>query len=67
MIALEIQSLLESYTSNDELELTLLNELVFECRRLYPSFESRLVEYKINRIQRSTDDQPSTSSMLIDD
>ncbi|CAF4131930.1 unnamed protein product, partial [Rotaria magnacalcarata] len=43
----------------------------YECQRLNPSFESRLIQYKINIVTESTlrEDEPSSSSssIILDD
>ena len=70
---LEILTLLDSFLSSNESKLTLINELIYECQRLYPAFEPRLVQYKMTIFTDSTgqdDDQPSSSSpssIILDD
>jgi len=69
---LEILNLLDTFISSNEYKLTLINELIYECQRLYPSFESRLIQYKMNIVTDSSlkEDEPSSSSsssMILDD
>jgi hypothetical protein len=69
---LEILNLLDTFLSSNEYKLTLINELIYECQRLYPSFESRLIQYKMNIVTDSSlkEDEPSSSSsssMILDD
>ena len=49
------------------MKTTLINELIYECRRLYPSFEARLVEHKMtlapDASETSREDQPSSSTV----
>ena len=66
----EILTLLDTFISSNEYKVTLINELIYECQRLYPSFESRLIQYKINFVNDSSlrEDEPSSSSFsIIDD
>ncbi|CAF0743272.1 unnamed protein product [Adineta ricciae] len=69
----EILTLLDSFLSSNESKLTLINELIYECQRLYPAFEPRLVQYKMTIVTDSTgqdDEQPSSSSpssIILDD
>jgi len=55
---------LDTFHSSNELKLTLINELIFECQRFYPSFESRLIQYKMNIVTDLSlkEDEPSSSS-----
>jgi hypothetical protein len=62
---LEILPLLETFNSSNESKLTLVNELIYECQRLYPSFEPRLIQYKMNIVKE--DEPSSSSSSLIND
>ncbi|CAF0895597.1 unnamed protein product [Rotaria sordida] len=67
----EILTLLDTFTSSNEYKLTLINELIYECQRLYPSFESCLNQYKMNIVNDSSlkEDEPSSSSssIILDD
>ncbi|CAF2136630.1 unnamed protein product [Rotaria magnacalcarata] len=67
----EVLTLLDTFNSSNEYKLTLINELIYECQRLNPSFESRLIQYKINIVTESTlrEDEPSSSSssIILDD
>ncbi|CAF3624916.1 unnamed protein product [Rotaria sp. Silwood1] len=67
----EVLTLLDTFTSSNEYKLTLINELIYECQRLYPSFESRLIQYKMNIVNDSSlkEDEPSSSSssIILDD
>ncbi|CAF3070246.1 unnamed protein product [Rotaria sp. Silwood2] len=65
----EILTLLDTFNSSHEYKLTLINELIYECQRLYPSFESRLIQYKMNIVNDSSlkEDEPSSSSLILDD
>ncbi len=58
---------MDTFHSSNELKLTLINELIFECQRFYPSFESRLIQYKMNIVTDLSlkEDEPSSSSSLI--
>src|ERR1700689_625461 len=38
-VFLEILTLLNQFNSSNESKLTLINELIYECQRFYPSFE----------------------------
>jgi hypothetical protein len=63
----EIITLLDGFTSSNEYKITLINELIYECRRLYPLFEPRLIQYKMNIVTDSSlslvrEDEPSSSS-----
>ena len=63
---LEILTLLDTFTYATDARTTLIDELIYESRRFYPSFESRLVQYKLNSHSQSTlDDQPSCT--ILDD
>lgn len=42
----EILPLLNKFIYSKDLKEILINELIYECHRLYPSFETRLREYK---------------------
>lgn len=61
---LEIFTLLNGFTSSSESKLTLINELIYECQRLYPAFLSRLNQYKMNLVTDISlkEDEPSSSS-----
>lgn len=63
---LEILTLLDTFTSSNEYKLTLINELIYECQRLYPSFESRLIQYKMNIVSLKEDEPSSSSSTILD-
>lgn len=64
---IDILNHLNTFISSNEYKLTLINELIYECQRLYPSFESRLIEYKTNFVNDSSlrEDEPSSSSSSI--
>lgn len=66
-IVLEIFTHLNAFTSSSESKLTLINELIYECQRLYPAFLSRLNQYKINLVTDLSlkEDEPSSSSSSI--
>jgi hypothetical protein len=55
---------LDTYLSSNESKLTLINELIYECQRFYPSFESRLIQYKMSVVNDLSlkEDEPSSSS-----
>ena len=61
---LEIINYLNTFTSSSESKLTLINELIYECQRLYPTFLSRLNQYKMNLVTDISlkEDEPSSSS-----
>ncbi len=63
---IEILSLLDAFTSSNKSKLTLINELIYECQRIYPTFESRLIQYKMNIVTDLSlkEDEPSSSSSL---
>ena len=69
-MSLEILALLNTFTSDTEMKTTLINELIYECRRLCPSFETQLVEYKMTLAPDSSvtvgEDQPSSSTLSND-
>jgi hypothetical protein len=66
---IEILNLLNTFTSSNESKLTLINELIYECQRIYPAFESRLIQYKMNIVTDLSlkEDEPSSSSLTIQD
>lgn len=61
---LEILTLLDKFTGSHETKLTLINELLYECQRFYPTFQTRLTQYKVNLTKELSlkEDQPSSSS-----
>ncbi|CAF1395848.1 unnamed protein product [Adineta steineri] len=69
-IFIEILTLLDTLVCSNEYKLTLINELIYECQRLYPSFESRLNQYKmniVNDLSSKEDELPSSSSLISND
>lgn len=61
---LEILALLDKFTGSNESKLTFINELLYECQRFYPTFQTRLNQYKVNLTNELSlkEDQPSSSS-----
>ena len=64
VLLLEIVQLLDAYKFSNESKLTLINELIYECQRNYPTFLSRLNQYKITLVTEFSlkEDEPSSSS-----
>jgi hypothetical protein len=71
MSYLEVFTLLDTFNYSNELKLTLINELIYECRRLHPTLETRLIDYKLTiTVDTSailSDEQPSSSSFPTSD
>lgn len=59
---LEILPLLNKFIYSKDLKEILINELIYECHRLYPSFETRLREYKQTHSFSSANEDQTPSS-----